>query len=350
MEKSSKKLFAEIAAAVATTAITVGPPVATKIIYEKMFGHHITTYDPHYFYLEDFPGLKREHHEFLSDRGQKLVGYVYYREGIEKTGLVVLSHGYGGGGQRTYMDCTNYLCLNGFYVFAYDATANDESEGDVIGGFPQGIIDLNHAINYISSVKQYKNYPMVLFGHSWGAYSACNALKENHNIKAVVALSGFNNSAEFLRMRGEGYGGNSAASMYPYISNHEQARFGKYAGYSAMNAFASCSTPVFIVHSGDDDVVPYTAGYKIYYEKYKNDPRFTFMLYEKRGHGTVYYNEEGINYTKAFEAKLDKFNKEKHTDEERLDFYNKNLDRSIWANRVDKELFKRIIDFYKANI
>ena len=349
MEKRTKKILSGIAAAVAATAITVGPPVATTIMFDKMFGHHINTYDPIYFSIEDFPGLKREHHEFISDKGQKLVGYIYYRDGIEKTGLVVLAHGYGGGGQRTYMDCTNYLCLNGFYVFAYDATANDESEGDDIGGFPQGIIDLNHAINYVTSLKEYKDYPLFLFGHSWGGYSVCNALKDNPKIRAVVALSGFNNSSELLKIRGEGYGGNSADTLYPYIMNYEQGKFGKYARYTALNSFANSTAPVFIVHSGDDDVVPYIAGYKKYYEKYKNDPRFTFVLYENRGHGTVYYNEEGVKYTLDFENKWNKFNKKNPTDEEKLKFVSENINREYWANRIDKELFKQIVNFYNAN-
>ena len=350
MEKSKKKLFGDIAAAVAATAVTVGPPVAAAIIFNKMFDHRITTYDPLYFRIEDFPGLKRERHEFISNRGQKLVGYLYYREGIKKDALVVLAHGYGGGGQRTYMDVTNHLCLNGFYVFAYDATANDESGGDALKGFPQGIIDLSHAIDYISNQKEYKKYPVVLFGHSWGAYSVCNALKDNPKVKAVVALSGFNNSADLIRIRGEGYGGNSAESLYPYLVGQDEARFGRYAKYTAMDSFAHSEAPVFIIHSGDDPVVPYLAGYKIYYEKYKNDPRFKFMLYENRGHGTVYYSDEAVRYTREFENKWERFNKGKHTDEEKLGFINENINRTYWSNRIDKNLFKEIVEFYRNNL
>lgn len=350
MEKSKKQLFGEIAAAVAKSAVIVGPPVAAAIIFDKMFGHHINTFEPLYFKLEDFPGLKREKHVFTSDQGQKLVGYLYYRDGIEKNALVVLSHGYGGGGQRTYMDCTNYLTLNGFYVFAYDATANDESEGNDIGGFPQGIIDLDHAIKYITGLKAYMDYPLFLFGHSWGGYNVCNALKDNPNVKAVVELSGFNNASDLIKIRGEGYGGNSAETISPYIESQNKARFGKYGDYSAMDAFAHSKAPVFIIHSGDDQVVPYIAGYKIYYDKYKNDSRFKFLLYENRGHGTVYYNDEAVKYTREFEKKLNKFEKGKHSEEEKIAFINENIDRNFWANRIDKKLFKQIIEFYKSNI
>ena len=347
MEKKSRKSFGEIAASLAATAIKVGPPVAAAVISEKMFDHRIETFDPMYFQIEDFPGLKRERHVFTSNYNQKLVGYIYYRESIKKDALVVLAHGYGGGGQRTYMDCINNLCLNGFYVFAYDATGNDESEGEEIGGFPQGIIDLNHAIHYIGNEKHYRHLPIVLFGHSWGGYCVSNSLKDNPQVKAIVAISGFNNSSELIKIRGEGYGGNSADNIYPFLVAQEELKFGKYADYNALDSFAKSKQPVFIIHSGDDNVVPYLAGYKKYYEVYKYDPRFKFMLYENRGHGTVYYNDKAVAYTREFEKKWDKFNKEKHTEEEKRDFINQNIDRNYWSNRIDKQLFKEIVEFYR---
>ena len=38
-------------------------------------------------------------------------------------------------------------CQGGYLVFGYDATANDESGGEIVGGMPQGIADLDKAIN-----------------------------------------------------------------------------------------------------------------------------------------------------------------------------------------------------------
>lgn len=60
-----------------------------------------------------------------------LVGHLYESadESIEEKAVIVFAHGSGAGGQIGYVDIFNYMAQNGYYVFAYDATANDESEG-----------------------------------------------------------------------------------------------------------------------------------------------------------------------------------------------------------------------------
>jgi hypothetical protein len=62
------------------------------------------------------------------------------------------------------MDCANYFAQNGYYVFAYDATGTDESEGNGVGGLPQGVIDLDYAISFVEESKEIPDLPIVLFG------------------------------------------------------------------------------------------------------------------------------------------------------------------------------------------
>lgn len=54
-------------------------------------------------------------------------------------------------------------------VFAYDATGNAESGGTSCISIEQGVIDLSEAINYVEKDKIMGQYPIVLFGHSWGS-------------------------------------------------------------------------------------------------------------------------------------------------------------------------------------
>ena len=56
------------------------------------------------------------------------------------------------------MDVADYLSSNGYLVFAYDATGNDESEGDAVNGLPQGIIDLDYAIRFIKESNEFNKY------------------------------------------------------------------------------------------------------------------------------------------------------------------------------------------------
>ncbi len=48
-----------------------------------------------------------------------------------------------------FMAAANYFTSHGYLVFAYDATGNDDSEGESVIGMEQGIIDLSYAISYV---------------------------------------------------------------------------------------------------------------------------------------------------------------------------------------------------------
>lgn len=350
MNKKTRAILSGIGAALISGTVNVGPETATKMVYDAIFSKRIVSYQPLAYELSDFPGLRRSKHQFMSNDGQFLTGYMYYHNNITPKAVLILSHGFGGGGQRTYMDCTNYFVQNGFYVFAYDATANDESEGDGIEGFPQGTIDLSCAIDYVKSLNKYKSFPMVLFGHSWGGYNVCNVLNYHPSIKAVCAISGFNKSSGVVEANAHKYAGGSENLVLPYIEEYEEDKFGTFATSTSISGFKNSSAGVYIVHSGDDDVVPYTAGYKLYWNEFKNNPRFQFELYEDRGHGTCYYSPNAVAYTNNFQKGWKEFQLTNPNEKEKLAYINKHLDRSIWINRIDKQLFKNIVEFYNRYI
>ena len=239
-------------------------------------------------YVEDFDGLIRDRHTFSSNRGQTLVGYKYYKESSESKGLVVMAHGFGGGGHSTYMDFADYFASNGYSVFAYDATGNDESGGDAVGGMPQGLIDLDHALRFIKSSPEFEGLPIMLFGHSWGAYSAGSVLRLHPDVKAAVLGAGFNKSIDLMRETGHRMAGLGSDIAMPMFSLIETLEFGEYASYSCMDGFAASNAGVMIIHSTDDDVVSFENHYMRYYEKYQNDPRFIFVRYEDKGHNDLF--------------------------------------------------------------
>ena len=67
----------------------VGPAVVTKQVYDKMFAHHFTTFEPFYFSFHDFPNLDKERHVFYSEAKLKLVGYIYKYKDINYKGLFI---------------------------------------------------------------------------------------------------------------------------------------------------------------------------------------------------------------------------------------------------------------------
>ena len=88
-----------------------------------------------------------------------LQGYLYGQDA--ETGLLVLSHGIGGGAD-SYLPQIRYFVDRGWQVFAYDATGSFDSEGDSTKGFPQALLDLDAALHFIQTEERYAELPIVL--------------------------------------------------------------------------------------------------------------------------------------------------------------------------------------------
>jgi hypothetical protein len=103
-------------------------------------------------------------------------------------------------------------------------------------------------------------------------------------------------------------------------------------------------------------VVPTEYGYDIYYEKYKDDPRFCFVGLENRGHTYVY---DDTTYIDEFNADFDQWlatldydytdaeNSERFA-ADKADYIRQNLDREKWSNILDTELFAEFVEFYEC--
>ncbi|MEE1219516.1 MAG: alpha/beta fold hydrolase [Ruminococcus sp.] len=326
-------------------------------IYNDNFNNRFETYKPYMYSVDDFEGLERTQHKFKSDKGQMLTGYMYSSDESEK-GVVVLAHGFGSGGHNRYMDVANYFAQNGYYVFAYDATGNDESEGDAVGGLPQGVIDLEHAISFVKQTDDYGKLPIVLFGHSWGGYSVCNALKYHPDVKAVISCAGFDCSSGMFEAEGKNIAGDAVYALMPFVKLHDFIKFGEYSSNTATQAFENSKASVMIVHSEDDTKVPVEYGYDIFFEKYKDNSRFTFVPLQNDGHSYVYYDKTYIN---EFNAEFDNWIKTLDYDynlaenqerfiKDKENYINENLDRKKWSNMLNTELFEQFLDFYNKNI
>ena len=328
------------------------------IMYNSFFNKRFESYEPKMFYVQDFSGLQRTKYVFPSDQGQMLTGYLYSTGG-EAHGILILAHGIGGG-HNSYMDCINSFAQHGYDVFAYDATASDESEGEGVGGFPQGVVDLDYAISFVEQSGNFPGLPIGLFGHSWCAYSACGVLSYHQVVMAVIACSGCNQSSDIVEYAGKEMSGSIIYTMMPFIKLHEWVKYGQYATNTAMDGFEASAASVMIVQSADDQVVPPCYGYDLYYDKYQNDPRFRFLLFEDRGHNDIfiaptdtYADEFNEAYSKWLEALGYDYQAEENEDRflaEKADYLHQHLDRARWSSRLDEELFAQFVDFYDQNM
>ena len=107
-----------------------------------------------------------------------------------------------------------------------------------------------------------------------------------------------------------------------------------------------------------DVVVPTKYGYDIYYEKYKDNPRFRFIRLEDKGHDYVYND---MTYINKFNVEFDKWletldydynnteNKEKFA-VDKGDYIHNNLDWDKWCNMLNSELFESFVSFYDEHL
>ena len=325
-------------------------------VYDEIFGVRYDNYEPLLFHTEDFDGLRRTKHEFTSDKGQKLTGYMYSK-GEEQRGIIVLAHGLGSG-HNSYMDCIDLFAGSGYYVFAYDATGTGESEGKCIGGLYQGVTDLDRAISFVEESGEFPALPVALFGHSWGGYCVSSVLKYHPEVRAVIECAGFNSSSDMFESQGKKEAGDFIYVMMPFIKLTDLIRFGSAASDDALGGFAASDAAVMVVHSSDDSTVPPEYGFDIYYEKYRNDPRFSFLQLEDRGHNCFNKKPSYINsFNTEYKKWLSSLDYDRNADEnkarfeeEKAEYYRLNLDREQYRNMLDKELFDRFIGFFNEHI
>lgn len=350
MKMKGKKRVVGVICVAAVLLLTVIPFSVSAVLYETTFGRY-ETQEPYLRDISEFEGLEVEKVSFQSKEGNGLAGYLYTHQGSQSyEGIIVLAHGLGGGGQNSYMDVAHYFTSNGFLVFSYDATGNDNSEGKSVRGIPQGVEDLEQAITYVKTDAKLKEYPICLFGHSWGGYSVANVLSFCPEIKAVVSCAGFHRSSDLIEAQGRQMVGGVINILLPYVRLYEKIKFGEYADTTAIEGFEQSNAAVYIVHSQDDTTVLPEYGYDLYQQKYANDPRFQFCLFEDRGHNFVYYSDEAREYVARFnEGFSEYFENHELTEETKAEYIHENMDKQQ-AFELDEELFENFLEFYRNSI
>lgn len=342
-------ILSAVLSAVLLTVFLIIPYTVSALIYGTIFGRRYSTTSYLRYELSDFDGLQADRYEFKSHDKQTLVGYRYSVKSSEPQGVVVIAHGLGGGGHNSYMDVAYYFVRSGYDVFAYDATGNDESGGKGVNGLPNGVIDLHYALEYLKEIDTLKDLPVMLWGHSWGGYCVGAILTRHPEVRAVASVAGFNCSSDLIEARGVQFAGEISKVFLPYVKSIERIKFGNFALATAMDGFARSDAGVFIAHSDDDDVVPIKYGFDIYFKKYSDNSRFKFVRYADKGHSDILYSYERINYMNDFyEAANAYFGGKIATDEERLEYVKAHLDRYVYCDGLDKELFSQIVDFYNS--
>jgi len=208
-----------------------------------------------YLRYEDVEGqYSRELLTFPSGEN-RLQGYLY-GAGNGK-GLVVISHGLGGGAV-SYLAETLYFVDHGYQVFSYDNTGCHASEGKNCAGLPQSVLDLDAALTYLEGQARFAGLPVLLYGHSWGGYAVTAIFNFPHDIAASVSVAGFNRPMTMILEWGESMMGPLVYVEYPFISLYQRLLFGSGLDLTAVDGINSTDTPVLLIHGSGDTTVRFT--------------------------------------------------------------------------------------------
>ncbi len=324
-----------VVAVVAAFAVvfTLGPAV---LIYKTAFGHRQDK-NPQfkYFTPEDFD-LTVEHMP-VRLYGVELAANLYTTKPVEACERVVIfQHGFGAG-SSSYMTEIAHFAKRGFAVVAVDAYGCNNSAGKTVKGFYAGAEAVIAAYIGVKRDERLKNKPVVLVGHSWGAYSVL-AASASIKVDGVVAMSGFNAPAkcvcDIVRSSGGGLGKLFAPLIHGWIALFNFLKFGANGNIKAAKAVKKSGVKTLIIHGEQDDIV---VGYKnSAVNKVKGENVTTVLLPDKRHNP---YN------TVAAENKLAELTGEhKFGDEAEAQAYFANFDWQA-VTEEDEEVMRTIDEF-----
>lgn len=325
--------------------------VVIKISFDDMFSRTVMRkYSAYLRYADVEEQYERELLPFMSGENQ-LQGYLY---GAENTkGLVVISHGMGGGAEG-YMAETIYFVDHGYQVFGFDNTGCYNSEGKDCGGLSQSVIDLDAALTYIEQEPRFEEIPILLYGHSWGGYAVTAILNYDHQIAASVSVAGYNKPMEMILEWTKGMMGGFAYVEYPYIYLYQRVLFGEDINMSAVDGINSTDTPVLIIHGNEDETVGYEGAGIIAYRDAITNPNVQYLVCDgekQNDHNKLFMSLDAIEYMDGLQEEYDQLYEqynEEIPEEVEVDFYAK-VDKSR-TSRLDENFMQSVISFYEAAI
>jgi len=289
------------------------PLGAISIAHNRVFSRaDYDKYDTNYFNLYEDIGTikyKREKISILSGEN-RLSAYLY---GVENTkGLIIISPGHRDASDIKLPEIT-YFVDKGWSVLCYDYTGCYSSEGKNMVGYIQAPKDLNAVINYVQSQKRFEKIPIMLFGHSLGAYASTVVLKDNKNIRAVVAASGFNDPVLQWQYSIKRFTGVFGDILSFYAKAFMKIIFGGIANYTAIEGINSVETPILIMEGTNDEYYGEISSIFTVKDKITNKNTILRLMDEKNhnGHYDYFLSDNAVEYRRKVEKdniqKIDKF-------------------------------------------
>lgn len=243
------------------------PKAVSKFITEKEEGTENpleAKYKACMQYINDY-GFER--HEMISDRGQKLRGYLM-RPKKPSDVYVFGSHGYRCDGKREWCYFAKfYVEEMGWNFFFVDHQSHGESEGEYIGFASHEHKDALKWLGYMNNTFG-KDIKIFLHGISMGSatvmlMTGSDALPEN--VKFTVADCGYTSAMDEFSYKIDSLK-LPFKPLVPVISaiNHKRAGYDFQKDTDALSAVKRARLPMLFIHGDKDLFVPTKMVYELY--------------------------------------------------------------------------------------
>ncbi len=162
----------------------------------------------------------------------------------ETQNTILVAHG-NGGNISDMMETIRQFHSMGLNIFIFDYRGYGQSTGhpDEAGTY----IDAETAWKYLVTKRQIDENKIILFGVSLGGAIAIE-LAHNHKPLGLIVESSFTSLPDI------------AAKLYPFLPVRLISRY----DYNSAKKIGNVNTPVLVIHSSNDEMVPFSHGQKLF--------------------------------------------------------------------------------------
>jgi fermentation-respiration switch protein FrsA (DUF1100 family) len=195
---------------------------------------------------------------------------------------ILFCHGNGGNIAYT-LDSINIFYELGFNCLIFDYRGYGASQGKPT---EEGTyMDAQAAYNWLVNEKKIKPEEIIMFGRSLGGCIAAH-LAKNVKAKGLVIESGFTSYADI------------GQKFYPYMPVRMFARY----SFKTSEHLKKVKCPVLIIHSRNDEIVPFELGLRLY-EQAAKEPKDFIEIFGNHNDGFLYsgqiYREGLTNWVQS---------------------------------------------------
>ncbi|MBN1621918.1 MAG: alpha/beta hydrolase [Endomicrobiales bacterium] len=225
-------------------------------------------------------GLSFENIVFNASDGIRLSGwYIPCRKSkSESKGVLLFCHGNAGNISHRLdsIQTFNHLGLD-VLIFDYRGYGNSQGKPSEKGTYR----DAQAAWEYLTKNRNIPEDRIILFGRSLGG-SIATWLASKYNPKALIVESCFTSVKDL------------GSQLYPFLPVRLLSKF----DYNTKEYLKSAKCPVLIIHSKDDDIIPFSHGKKLFAAA--NEPKDFLEI-------SGSHNEGFIISADKYEKKIDSF-------------------------------------------